>query len=71
MTREEFQNLIWNNRRVIRKLEHKYQTAVKGLIPAILRDERDMVAFYQQTEDTELPKPGSPLTEVENYILIQ
>lgn len=71
VTREEFQNLIWNNRRVIRKLEHKYQTAVKGLIPAILRDERDMVAFYQQTEDTELPKPGSPLTEVENYILIQ
>lgn len=69
--KEEFQNLIWNHKRVIAKIENPYQTAVKGFIPAILRDSAGMLAFYQEVERIGLPPVGSPLTDVENYVLIQ
>lgn len=69
--KEEFQNLIWNNRRVIVKIENPYQAAVKGYIPAMLRDSAGMLGFYQDTENVQPPLPGAPLLDVENYILIQ
>lgn len=71
VTKEELQNLIWNNRRVILKIEQTYQLPLRGFIPAVLRDAQGMLAFYQETEGIELPKDGSSLEEIENYILIQ
>lgn len=71
VAKEEFQNLIWNNRRVILKIEHPYQIAVEGLIPAVLRDEKGIFEFYQKIEGMEAPKAGAPQHEVENYVLIQ
>lgn len=71
VSKEELQNLIWNNRRVILKIENKYQLPLRGFIPAILRDAQGMLAFYQETETVEMPGDGALLEEVENYILIQ
>lgn len=71
VSKEELQNLIWNNRRIILKIEHTYQLPIRGFIPAMLRDSQGMLAFYQEAEKIEIPKEGAPLAEVENYILIQ
>ncbi len=71
VSKEELQNLIWNNRRVILKIENTYQLPMRGFIPAMLRDSQGMLAFYQEAERVEMPKEGASLVEVENYILIQ
>lgn len=71
VSKEELQNLIWNNRRIILKIENTYQLPVRGFIPAMLRDSQGMLAFYQEAERIEIPKEGASLVDVENYILIQ
>lgn len=71
VTGEEFQNLIWNNRRFITESEYCDETIVAGLVAAFLRDESEMVDFYRKTEGILPPLQGQPLTEVEKYIGIQ
>lgn len=69
--KNRFRDLLWKNKGIIEKLSRRYQMPVMGFIQVMVRDEREILDFYQQTEPIEIPKPGSDLLEVENYLLIE
>lgn len=68
---KEYQEMLQKNRVVIRKLSGDYELAMSGYIAVILRDEAEILNFYQKTEHLEPPQPGTDARGVENYILIE
>lgn len=71
VTKEQFRDMVWENRDAIAKLETKYDIAFKGYMNVILKDEKEILEFYRQAEPIDIPKLGSDISEVENYILIE
>ncbi len=67
----DFQEMLRKNRVVIRKLSGEYELSMSGYIAVILKDEAEILNFYQKTEYMEPPQPGAGVREVENYILTE
>lgn len=67
---EEYQELFRKNREVIQKLSGAYELAMTGYIAVILKDELEILNFYQAAERLEAPQLGADSKGVENYILI-
>lgn len=67
----EFQAMLRKNQAVIEKISPDYQLPVMGYIPVILRDQKEILDFYQETEPIPVPTLDADIKEIENYILIE
>lgn len=66
----EYQEMFEKNREVIQKLSGDYGLAMAGYIAVVLKDELEILNFYQMAERLETPQLGTDSRGVENYILI-
>ena len=71
VTRVNFQEFLRKNRQVLEKAGGIYQLAIKGYISIILREEENILAFFQEAEKYGVPPLGSRVEEIESYITIE
>lgn len=71
ITRLSFQEFLRKNRQVLEKTSGIYELAIRGYISIILREEENILAFFQEAEKCKIPVLGSHTKEVENYITIE
>ncbi|MCH5251831.1 MAG: hypothetical protein J1F22_02555 [Lachnospiraceae bacterium] len=70
LDKTEFQDMLRKNQSVIERIT-PYPLPMMGYIQVILREEKAILEFYQQTESVDAPVVGAELWEIENYILIE
>lgn len=71
ITRGAFVEFLRKNRQVLEKTSGIYELAMRGYISIILREEENILAFFQEAEKYCAPPLGAHIEEVENYITIE
>ncbi len=71
ITRTNFQSFLKSNRYILEKVSGRYSLAMRGYIAIILCEEEDILSFFQETENLEVPPLGAETSKVESYITIQ
>lgn len=71
LTQENYRFFLSKHREVLERVSGTYQQAMHGYISVMLREEEEILNFFQETETLKMPPIGASMEQVENYILIE
>ncbi|MCR5690921.1 MAG: DUF5717 family protein [Eubacterium sp.] len=71
VSQDQYRGFLTKNRAVIEKIFPGKKLLVDGYMAVVLKKEKELLAFYQKTENLKAPEEGALLEEVETYLLIQ
>jgi len=71
VTQDQYRGFLTKNRPIIEKIFPGKKLLVDGYMAVALKREKELLAFYQKTENLKAPGEGAPVEEVETYLLIQ